>query len=289
MNFVELKDEQRESFARDGFLIVKKVLEPDMLKRLLEAGDRLAEPFLSKPEVPNKTEYNHLDLRPGLLEEPALLELVCHAPTVSLLVQILGPNIHLHSTSLTYKRPTDPTAAKFRRGWHRDIGVPRDLGHVGLPRVGTKICYCLTDFHEPDSGMTLFARGTHLRTAPLVIPDGEVDPVGGDVVDLPLDAGDALFFENRIFHTAAPNKSHRVSKVLIYGYAYRWMKQEVYLDPPDPRHIAGADLLTRQLLGGYRDVDTKPWAMREWARSHGVLPPPVLWDVETLTPQEEQS
>ena len=83
-----------------------------------------------------------------------------------------------------------------------------------------------------------------------------MDPSGVEVCDLRLDAGDALFFENRIFHTAAPNLSNRTSKVLMYGYAYRWMKQEVYLEHPDPGMLAKADPIMRQLLGGYRDVDT---------------------------------
>ena len=59
-------------------------------------------------------------------------------------------------------------------------------------------------------------------------------------------AGDAIFFANRIFHTAAPNLSRRVSKVLIYGYAYRWMKQEVYLENSDPQLLANTDPITRQ-------------------------------------------
>ena len=52
------------------------------------------------------------------------------------------------------------------------------------------------------------------------------------------------------------------------------------VDEPAPRHLAGADLIGRQLLGGYPDVDTSPWALREWAVSHNVQPEPVLWEVE---------
>jgi ectoine hydroxylase-related dioxygenase (phytanoyl-CoA dioxygenase family) len=48
------------------------------------------------------------------------------------------------------------------------------------------------------------ARGTHLRQEPLAILEGQVDPGDVEVYDLQLDAGDALFFESRIFHTAAP-------------------------------------------------------------------------------------
>ena len=128
--------------------------------------------------------------------------------------------------------------------------------------------------------MTLMARGSHRKSEPLRIPKDAVDPKDLEVCDLRLNAGDALLFENRIFHTAAPNRSDRVSKVAIYGYAFRWMKPEVYLDVPDKELLESADPVTRQLLGGYRDVDTPPWALQEWANRHQVSPEPVPWTIE---------
>ena len=280
LDFVQLKPDQRESFDKDGFLVLRDAVDPETLASLNEAGDRLAESFLKKPQVHNRPEYNHLDLRPGLLREPALLSLVTHTSTVPLVVQLLSPNIHLHSTALIYKRPESPDTPSFRRGWHRDIRIPKDLGHENLPRVGIKICYCLTDFDRSDSGMTLMARGSHLRTKPLVIKKDEIDPPDEEVCDLRLNAGDALLFENRIFHTAAPNRSDRTSRVLMYGYAYRWMKPEVYLENPSRQDLEQCDPVTYQLLGGYRDVDTPAWALQSWARRHNVLPKPVTWEVE---------
>src|SRR5882724_3751243 len=277
---MQLKPEQRQAFDADGFLVVRDALDSEMVRSLVEAGDRLAESFLNKPVIVDKAEYNHLDLRPGLLEERAMFALVANSSTVSLVVQLLNPNIHLHSTALIYKRPEDPNGAPFRRGWHRDIRIPRDLGHHSLPRVGIKICYCLTDFHQAECGMTLMARGSHLRTAPLIVPKDQIDPCDVEVCDLRLNAGDAVLFENRIFHTAAPNRSRRVSRVLMYGYAYRWMKPEVYLDVPEQRLLDKSDPVGRQLLGGYRDVDTAPWALQRWAKRHGVEPQPVPWTRE---------
>ena len=280
MEFVQLSDAQRQSFNEDGFLVVRNALDPEKVQRVTEASDRLAGPFLTKPEVRGRPEYNHLDLRPGLLREEALLELVTHS-TVSLVVQLMTPNIHLHSTALIYKRPETPDTPAFRRGWHRDIRIPRDLGHQSLPLVGIKICYCLTDFTESNCGMTLMARTSHLKNEPLAIPRDEVDPPDVEVCDVRLNAGDALLFENRIFHTAAPNRSNRVSKVLIYGYAYRWMRTEVYLEVPDQELLKKTDdPIAHQLLGGYRDVDTQPWALQEWAKRHGVQPAPVPWTIE---------
>ncbi len=66
----------------------------------------------------------------------------------------------------------------------------------------------------------------------------------------------------------------------MYGYAYRWMRPEVYLEVPDERLLERIDPVTRQLLGGYRDIDTPPWALQGWARRHGVTPEPVRWEVE---------
>jgi ectoine hydroxylase-related dioxygenase (phytanoyl-CoA dioxygenase family) len=280
MDFVPLTQEQRQTFDEDGFLVVRDVLDKQTVAQLIEAGDRRARAFLNKPELPEKEEYNHLDLRPGLLKEKAFVSLLTHSPTVPLVVQLLSPNIQLHSLTLIYKRPVDPESAPFRRGWHRDIRIPKDLGHRDLPRVGIKICYCLTNFHKPNSGMTLFARKTHLSPEALKIRKGKIDPEGVEVCDLKLNAGDAVLFENRIFHTAAPNRSDRTSKVLMYGYAYRWMKPEVYLESPDEMLLQKADPITRQLLGGYRDVDTVPWALQRWAKTHGVEPEPVPWTVD---------
>ena len=280
MDFVPLTESQRRSFADDGYLVVPNALDRDTVNSLLTEADQLCAPFLNKPELAGKPEYNHLDLRRGLLKQKALLALVANSTTVPLVVQLLSPNIHLHSTTVIYKRPDTPDAPSFRRGWHRDIRIPKDLGHEKLPLVGIKVCYCLTDFQQPNCGMTLMARGTHLRTEPLQIAKGEVDPIGVEVKDLRLNAGDALFFENRIFHTAAPNRSDRTSKVVIYGYAYRWMKPEVYLETPDERQLLTVDPITRQLLGGYRDVDTPAWALERWARRHGVLRETVPWTVD---------
>jgi len=281
VEFVRLSDAQRQSFNEDGFLVVRDVLDAGTVERVTSACDRLVGPFLTKPEIRDRPEYNHLDLRPGLLREDALLALVTHGATVSLVVQLMSPNIHLHSTALIYKRPEVPDAPAFRRGWHRDIRIPRDLGHQSLPLVGIKICYCLTDFNEPNCGMTLMARSTHLRNEPLAIRRNEVDPDGVEVCDVHMKAGDALLFENRIFHTAAPNRSKRTSKVLIYGYAYRWMRTEVYLEVPDQQLLNKTqDPIAHQLLGGYRDVDTQPWALQSWSKQHGVQPAPVPWTVD---------
>ena len=270
MQFVQLTHAQRRAFEADGFLIVPQAIDAATVASLTDASDRLMQSFLDDPAAVQ------MQLRRGVVQEEAFDQLVSNSATVPLVVQLLSPNIHLHSASVIYKKPQDPHTTEPRRGWHRDIGIAEDLGQADLPRLGIKVCYCLTDFAEPNSGMTMMARGTHLNETPLAIPADAVDPL--TVVDPLLRAGDAILFENRTFHTAAPNLSQRTSKVIIYGYAYRWMKTDQYLDPPDQRVLQRTtNDIDWQLLGGYRDVDEIPQALIDWAEQYGVNPPPVTW------------
>jgi len=284
MDFIPLQLEQKKSFEEDGFLVIRNALDPPTNQQVLAACDRKANSvsqLLTRGKVLNKPWYNDLDFRPGLLEEKALYNLVTQSTTVSLIVQLLSPNIHLHSTALTYKRPENPDYPPYRRGWHRDMHVPRDLGSNNLPRVGIKVCYCLSDFSVAGAGMTLFARGSHLRNEPLKIPKGQVDPPDHEVCELKLNAGDAVLFENRVFHTAIVNRTENVAKRIIYGYAYRWMKQEVYIDTLEKQSLKNADPITRQLIGWNPDVESPPWALQDWAKKHNIAKertPYVIWE-----------
>ena len=266
MDFVRITGEQRAFFDENGFLVVPDVIDADTIDELIQAGDPLMTEFLH-----TEGDY-YRSRREEIVQHAPFSALISYSRTVPLVVQLLTPQIHLHTASLIYKKPQDPATAQQDRGWHRDIGIQEDLGHAGLPRVGIKVCYCLTDFHEPDSGMTLLARSTNRSQRALRIPPGECDPE--EKVDPILNAGDAILFENRTFHSAAPNLSGRVSKVIMYGYAYRWMRPDINLDLLDTnapwlRELSEID---KQLVGadGYHDLINPARPLLEWAHTHGV-------------------
>ncbi len=206
MDFVRLTEEQRQTFDRDGYLIV-----------------------------------------------PQATKLATNSSTVSLIVQLLGPNIHITNTSLIYKHPQSSMTSE-PRNWHRDVGVHLDVGHQICPRVGLKVGYCLTDFTEPNSGATLFVRESNNLAEPLAIPAGQIDPPAYD--EPMLRAGDAFLFESRIYHAPALNFTNRIAKVVIYGYHYRWIKPDYYLRyhndrlQPDDDLTEKLDDIGRQLLNG---------------------------------------
>ena len=266
MEMAFLSSDHRRSFERDGYLHVPGVLSESESARCTEAGNRLMDDFRAgrfrqKPDADSA----YLQLRDSVIQEPGLRRLLAHTPAVPFIVQLLSPNIHLHTAAVIYK---DPEAEdRGLRTWHRDIGLTPDLGHDGQVRAGVKVCYCLTDFPGPRCGITMFARGSHRLREPLGIPEGEVDPPA--MVELTPRAGDAVLFENRTFHSVAPNTSDCVSKVVTYGYAYRWMRVDPSLRLPDAELAEDAGPVEKQLLGGVPG-EALPETVKEWARENGL-------------------
>ena len=265
MELTLLQEDQRRFFDDNGLLVVPGALTLREVAPLIAVCDRMIEEF------ERAEDQYYVQCRPGVVQEKAFHPLLAHSSTVPLVVQLLSPNIHLHTTAIIYKFPR-ADGGDQARGWHRDIGITEDLGHERLVRAGIKVGYCLTDFPVPRSGFTLFAPGSHLLPTPLPIPRGRVDPEGA--VDLCLKAGDAFLFENRVFHASAPNLSQRTSKVVILGYSYRWMggrRDNMSLVQPGPEVLDQVDDIRRQLLGGSCD------GLVEWAREQEIDPEPVEW------------
>ena len=280
MDFTPLTDEQRQTFEDNGYLIVRNALDKNMIDRLIETGDRLMDGF--------KYEGYYAHRRYGLVQEDVFAQLATNPKTVPLIIQLLGHNLHITNTALIYKHP-QPHETQETVNWHRDVGVSLDLGHVHLPRVGLKVGYCLTDFTAPDSGATLFVRGSNTLPEPLGIPKNELHPPTYD--EAPMKRGDAFLFESRTYHAPGINCQIETAKVVIYGYHYRWVKADYYLHyyndrrQPDEALTGKLDDIGRQLLGactdtrGHFDPNGHEWPMREWAEEHG-LPGQAVHTVE---------
>ena len=273
MELVRLQDDQRNFFDQNGYLVVPSALNSEEIEKLINVSDRMVEEFVREQHPDARTHY--VQRRPGIVEVREFHPLMAHSATVPLLVQLLSANIHLHTTAIIYKYPQDDAGETPERGWHRDIGMTEDLGHGHLVRAGIKVGYCLTDFTKPRSGFTMFAPGSHLLPTPLPIPKGGVDPQ--NAVDLCLEAGDAFLFENRLFHTAAPNLSQQTSKVVIFGYSYRWIggsRDNLKLVQPGEEVLAQVDDIRKQLLGGPCD------ALIDWAKQHGIAREQLQWTMD---------
>jgi hypothetical protein len=273
MDFHPLSPDLRRRFEEDGFLIVRGALGADQVAGLNAAGDRL---IAGTDLLDRQTGGDAYDgFRNVVGRDPAFTNLLTHGPTVSLVLQLMSPNLQLHTSHLIHKRPEAAGANPLRLdpGWHRDINtVNDDLGWQGNQRFEIKVAYYLSDARAANSGVTMCARGSHRwQAAPKL--DAQGNPPG--VVLPELAPGDALLFENRTYHAARLNTSAITRKCVIFGYSYRWMRPDDWLEQPEEL-LARLDPIGRELLTPMRhrlpDGRFSPCgdrgALRAWADRH---------------------
>lgn len=281
--FVAIASAQREQFEREGFLVVPNALDSVAVGRLIEAGDRL---MASGRQRDRETMLDGWDsYRNVIPTDHVFKDLLTHPKIFPLVVQILGPNIHLLSSQLIYLESRPPGIKRKIRtpaapGWHRDIyGVAADLGHANIPRLAIKCGFYLTDVSVPLSGMTLFSPGSHLLKTDISIPSGAIDPK--NAVDLKLRPGDCVLFENRTFHTGGINQSGKTRKCIMIQYGFRWLKPVDYTQLPESV-TENCSPIQKQLLGtpdrdaaGRITMGVGSRALRQWCETHKVVYTPT--------------
>lgn len=268
-----LTEQQRRDFERDGFLKVPGALPEAMVQRLTALVDRLYARGLAEE---GHSRANHWELRNCLPADPLFLELLDWPATFPLVVDLLNWNIHLVTSHLIVRAPSPPEAdAGWKASdWHRDGGTSSTEMQEPLPRIIIKIAYWLTDLSQPGRGAIRLVPGSHrLLGRPAQAPE-MADPYGA--IELTAAPGDALLFEQRMWHAVGPNHSSLVRKSLFFGYGYRWLRPIDYVT--QPRELLDAVTpIRRQLLGdaatqlGYyipTDEDAPlraHWQQRKWA------------------------
>lgn len=262
MEHTPLTHEQRQSFDRDGYLVIKGALPPQMVDRTRLAAQRLYEEGLSTTGLNAR---GYWEMRNCLPADDVFLELLDWPTTVPLIVQLLNHNIQMITSHLIARPPSPAGTGRdyFQSGWHRDGGTASaDLG-VAQPRMFIKVAYWLTDLTEAGRGA--------IRVLPASNDTRIQAPTEGDEEHLELRAepGDAVLFENRTLHAVGANFSDVTRLSLFYGYGYRWLRPMDYITQPR-QLLDRCDPIRRQLLGdctdamGYQiptadDVPLKPW------------------------------
>ncbi len=284
MDFTPLSEEQRQRFDQHGYLIVPNALSPTMVERATVAVDRLVEAGVAANGL-NKA--GAFELRNAVAHDDLFLELLDWPGTAPLAVQLMGWDLQL-DTSHIIVRPPQPhdTSLSFKAlGWHRDGGIATLELPEPLPRLRLKICYVLSDLSEPGRGNTRFVPGSHrLLGAPARMED-DIDPAGAR--EILANPGDAIIFENRLYHAVGPNLSSIVRKTVFIGYTYRWLRPLDYVvQPPELEAKVLDDPIRWQLLGFWstpmafslpkdEDVPLRAWWNMHVARSISPAPAPA--------------
>jgi ectoine hydroxylase-related dioxygenase (phytanoyl-CoA dioxygenase family) len=274
MQFKALTPEQTDFFERNGYLLIPDALDPTTLARVTAAVEEVYERGRREEGLNRAGAYERRDCI-GL--DDAFLDLLDWPATVPYVPQILTWDVQL-DTSHIIVRPPQPagTSAAFKAiGWHRDGGIATHEIPEPLPRLRLKICYLLSDLSVPGRGNTRFVPGSHLLVGQPPRTPGAIDPDG--TMEVTGKPGDAVLFENRLFHAVGPNLSDLTRKTIFMGYSYRWLRPLDYVvQPPELLAKVQHDPVRWQLLGAWatdmafslpKDEDVP---LRAWYREHGL-------------------
>lgn len=232
--------QQRAAFERDGFLIIPGALSTTEVEHFTAALDRV----YARTTKPGEA----MHLLSAVANCPDVAALVDHPRTLPFVWSMLGWNVHVYHSHLDV-HPTVRGEKPFRFEWHQDGGRQnRELETDPRPRMSVKLAYWLSDVSQPGRGNFKVVPGSHLtnwidgpprRDTPWPEPRG--------AIEVTVNAGDAVFFDRRIWHARSDNHSDITRKAVFFGYTYRWIAGRD--DLPTHPETALLNPVQRQLLG----------------------------------------
>ena len=240
-----LNPDQKEFFEANGYFIVENALEPAQIAHFTRVIDAL-DAAVRREEKLDAGAF--VQVRNAIAREHALLELLEWPTSFPLVAELMGPSLQLN-TSHVMVRPPQPagTPASFKASdWHRDGCEEVHAVHGTYPWIYTKIGYFLTDLSSPGMGNLRVVPGSHKRAVRPHTSNPGCDPDGAiEVLTRP---GDAVIFQQRLWHSVGPNFSTTARKNIYMGYSYRWVKPLDYVTQ-SAELLARATPTRRQLLG----------------------------------------
>ena len=255
--------ELKREFDEFGYVLLEDVLPRSKVDALVAVIDELHSSHASH-EHRNKTKGG-FNMRPVIDKHPIFMDLLIWPKTFAAVAKFLDHfNIQLMQSHLF---EADPENTERVTGWHNDGGEPA-IEVNGIRAFGSlKVGYFLRDRMHDDMGSLMVVPGSHRIQGRPPFPPGASDPVGA--IQVKAKAGDAIVFQQGLWHAAAPNRSSESRILLYYGYGYRVFRPIDYQQMPE-RVLENRTPIERQLLGetvthqGYYLPTTEDTPLRPW-------------------------
>ena len=244
-----LTEDERQAFNRDGYLILENVLTEEEVERLVGVVDRLHAAGEFEEGRTVETISGRVNKIGFVGMDRSLFDLVACEQTLPKVWGILGWNVYLYHShlSITETEPGSYAPDGPTWKWHQDSGrLNQDMETEPRPRISIKVAYFLTDVSEEGRGNFWVVPGSHLRNK-LDRPESGMGQPEGAVPGM-VKPGTAVIFDRRIWHTATPNFSSIVRKVLFYGYGYRWIRTRDEMEFPQAWYDE-SDPILQQMMG----------------------------------------
>ena len=228
-------------FRRDGFRIIRNVLQAKEVAALRTAVDRV----FTEPHWADTHNLYGAYIATRLFEvDPVFEDILTREPIISLAEEILGVDCHLVAQNIVRNAPGQ--AIDF---WHVD-GVlifptpnemPRHDARLTMPVHILTVQILLTDVDGLEHGPTQFVPGSHYSGKH---PNDRHTPEfeGTGPVSLYGKAGDLYLHNGQTWHRGAPNTSDRTRYLLQLAFSKRWVSQRFY---PFVNYQLPSDVLAR--------------------------------------------
>ena len=222
-----LTEQQKASWAENGYLIVENVLSPEEVERLREAVTALEAQAAGLTESSDRFKLKVFGdgggTRVQSIAEPheasgEWLELARHPRILDVVEGLLGPNIQLYYSMLMMKPPREG----FQAPWHQDFAF---FVH---DRADLLACLVAIDDATIENGCLRVVPGSHKLGIVNHFKDGRfTEVVQGDTSDyddparqraLPARAGSLILWHCMTLHSSQPNRSERPRRAIVFEY-----------------------------------------------------------------------
>ncbi len=284
-----MDNREKYHFDLDGYLLVKGLLSKQEAARCLEAADAVAEKVRrTVDDEPHFTGHfglrYHFDKELGvssyqtnhggegvqyivddiLNADPAFDVFVNHARSMDYVRELTEAPIQINSSELRVRHRGNITGTHMGgpidpRNRYQFAGAPRPdsdddrPGKRSFDLLNVRVLYALHDMPR-ENGPLCVVPGSH--KANLHSPYGS-DPINEpNMVVLPMEAGDALFFTENLRHGGFPNVMDQVRRTIHLCFAPEWVGSQ------SPAH-----------WNGRVHVSEAAWARYD-AGQRALLPPP---------------
>src|SRR5215468_6074860 len=227
MVLVMLTDQQIETYRRDGYLVIPRLIEGEQLAELRAVTDRIvaeargigASDELYDLEASHSAALPRVRrLKPAIFKRYAFFHALVRDPKITtILAQLLGPNIRQHGGKLNMKSAGYGSPVEWHQDWAFYPHTNDDVLATGL----------YLDDCDQDNGPLMVLPGSHLGPTHDHHADGRfcgaMDPAtcGLDftkAVPLMGPAGSMTIHHARLVHGSALNRSNRQRRLLLHEY-----------------------------------------------------------------------
>ena len=210
-----------EQFHRDGYALVRGVLEPGEIAALRESIDAI----FADPAALERHRHGISFVAARLWTGPSIFgEMVVREPIHSLVTAILGPGHEIVGMNAIVNGPGSAIS-----NWHVDDVlewplpecISRHDARMTMPVLWLSVQIALSDLEAEEFGPGQFVPGSHYSGRRP--PEGENPTFDGRGPHSVLcRAGDLYLQNHQCWHRGAPNRSDRTRYILQQQYGTRW-------------------------------------------------------------------